>query len=601
MAISQVRAKIQGQWHTLTYNETTRNYEAYITPTATSYNQPGGYFVAEVEALTDSGGVDTASGEYRQGLRLYVKEITSPILTLISPLEGYLTDDSPLLTVQATDEAGGSGIDPASASASIDGQESACTITQDGDIYTITVQTQNLSEGTHSIAVNIKDNDGNEAATLAAVYFVDTIAPVISLVSPAEGYITTNQPDIVFAASDSGSGVDMNTLTVSVDDVVQTAGISAAGGTITFTPPAALGEGAYSINVALQDKAGNAEELTIDYYVDTIAPSLELIFPLSGYNVTSNQPEIVAMASDSGSGLDTDSLEVWIDGARQTAGISISEGQIAFTPEEPLVDGEHNVILLISDRAGNTAQLNETFTVDTTAPELSITKPDDGRVIVDVETVIVAGYVSDLTSPPVRVVVGGVEIEADENGFFIYEAPLEVGENYITVGATDCAGLSTSGIVYRIRLITDRTQADVDALKSQLKRFAEWTDEEKREFYQARHYGAYNHTDMNRVGLAAEYIAAQLTERGYITDVDGKQNWTMADIPTKSQTARYLADITSIKAVLPCIPYSPPKDMERFTFDQANDIEAVLVQADALRPLMDRSYIVCGEAVCGEF
>lgn len=600
MAISQVRAKIQGQWHTLTYNETTRNYEAYITPTATSYNQPGGYFVAEVEALTDSGGMDTASGEYRQGLRLYVKETTSPVITLISPPEGYLTVNSPVITAQAQDETGGSGIDPDSVRAYIDGQVVPCSIVKAGEAYSITVQANALGEGTHIVAVNIRDNDGNEAATLTVMYFVDTIAPEFMLISPPEGFISTNRPIFTFTAVDSGSGVDIDSLELWLDGTKQTAWISLDGNSVSFTPPTDLSEGTHTITVSVRDVAGNMGELTVEHFVDTIAPVVTLVSPSEGY-LTDNLSSFVMAASDSGSGLDDGTLELWLDGVKQTSGISINDSTITFTPGEILPDGTHTISVSINDRAGNTGNLSVNYTVDTLPPELSIVLPGDERVVVDDETVIVAGYAFDHTSPPVVVTVGGVVTEVDETGFFRREVPLEVGANLIPVTVTDAAGLESSSVLYRIRLITDRTARDVEELKSQLRRFAEWTDEEKREFYQARHLGAYNHTDMNRVGLAAEYIAAQLTERGYITDVDGKQNWTMADIPTKSQTARYLADITSIKAVLPCIPYSPPKDMERFTFDQANDIEAVLVQADALRPLMDRSYIVCGEAVCGEF
>lgn len=42
MAVQQVRSKINGTWHVLTYNGSTGKYEKTITaPSITSYNQPG--------------------------------------------------------------------------------------------------------------------------------------------------------------------------------------------------------------------------------------------------------------------------------------------------------------------------------------------------------------------------------------------------------------------------------------------------------------------------------------------------------------------------------------------------------------------------------
>ena len=56
MAIKQVRAQVNGQWHTLTLNPRNGRYEASITaPGATSFNQPGGYYDVTVEAENTAG------------------------------------------------------------------------------------------------------------------------------------------------------------------------------------------------------------------------------------------------------------------------------------------------------------------------------------------------------------------------------------------------------------------------------------------------------------------------------------------------------------------------------------------------------------------
>lgn len=65
-------------------------------------------------------------------------------------------------------------------------------------------------------------------------------------------------------------------------------------------------------------------------------------------------------------------------------------------------------------------------------------------------------------------------------------------------------------------LITNRTQADVDALKAlYAKPKFMWTADEWNEFLLGNHRGAYNASDMNRVLDALDYLADRVTEFGY--------------------------------------------------------------------------------------
>lgn len=67
-------------------------------------------------------------------------------------------------------------------------------------------------------------------------------------------------------------------------------------------------------------------------------------------------------------------------------------------------------------------------------------------------------------------------------------------------------------------LITDRSQADVEALRALLAvPLADWTAEQLAAFNQAKSKGAYNYTDLNRVTQAMDAINARLTALGYQT------------------------------------------------------------------------------------
>ena len=122
MAINQVRAKVNGQWYTLTL-QANGKYEASITaPGATSFNQPGGYYNVTVEAINTAGTTGTADASTLDGLKLYVKETVAPVITILSPSGGaYVTNNKQPVVFTVTDEAGGSGVDLNSVVVKLDG------------------------------------------------------------------------------------------------------------------------------------------------------------------------------------------------------------------------------------------------------------------------------------------------------------------------------------------------------------------------------------------------------------------------------------------------------------------------------------------------
>ena len=130
-------------------------------------------------------------------------------------------------------------------------------------------------------------------------------------------------------------------------------------------------------------------------------------------------------------------------------------------------------------------------------------------------------------------------------------------------------------------LVTDRTASDVAAGNDK---------------------GTYNASDLNRVGQAVSYIADLLTGYGYSVQVSPKTDWAIGDIPYPAQLQQYLSDVAALRAVLELLPTTPevPADMEGLTVQEANDIEKILVDIDALLSIMATTFIPCGEALCGE-
>lgn len=151
-------------------------------------------------------------------------------------------------------------------------------------------------------------------------------------------------------------------------------------------------------------------------------------------------------------------------------------------------------------------------------------------------------------------------------------------------------------------LITDRTQADVDAVRAlAAKGWVGMSDAEKTA-WAAGMKGAYNAEDLNRVGAAVEYIAGRLVQAGYHAQVAPKQNRQMQDIPTPAQMRQYLADIGAIRGALTVMPTTPevPASMAGLTYTDANAIEQILLDVDALITKLISAYYYSGELIAGE-
>lgn len=152
-------------------------------------------------------------------------------------------------------------------------------------------------------------------------------------------------------------------------------------------------------------------------------------------------------------------------------------------------------------------------------------------------------------------------------------------------------------------LITDRTSADVERVKAlAAKSWAKMTDAEKSE-WNAGMKGAYNATDLNRVGAAVAYVAGRLRSLGFsAVTVSDKQNWAMTDIPTAEEMTTYLGNVSALRAILPVSDSTPdvPEDMDGLTYTEANNIERILIDLDLLIRNIIAAWYFCGELYTGE-
>ena len=277
MAIKTVRAQINGQWHTLTLNPSNGHYEAEITaPSVTSYNQPNHYYNVTVEATNDAGTTVSASGTTIPGLQLQVREKIKPVVTITSPSNGArITNNKQPVLFTATDETNGSGVDLSSLVVKLDDvpvpseQISNSAITN-GYSFTYT-PAEALSDGSHTVTVDISDHDGNTADRKTTTFIVDTVAPTLNVTAPTEGYIT-NTAELTVVGTTNDVTSSPVTVKITLNSADQGAVTVNTGG--AFSKQITLAEGANVIVITATDAAGKSTSVTRNVTLDTSQPAI---------------------------------------------------------------------------------------------------------------------------------------------------------------------------------------------------------------------------------------------------------------------------------------------------------------------------------------
>lgn len=130
-------------------------------------------------------------------------------------------------------------------------------------------------------------------------------------------------------------------------------------------------------------------------------------------------------------------------------------------------------------------------------------------------------------------------------------------------------------------LITDRTQADVDARNGK---------------------GTYNASDLNRVAAAMNYVAGRLESAGYDPHISPKTDWKDDDWVDPSAQAVYLGYLAELRSQFAMMQTTPPvpNDMEKLTYQEANDIEKILEDIDRLLTNASQAWFYSGDIYASE-
>lgn len=151
-------------------------------------------------------------------------------------------------------------------------------------------------------------------------------------------------------------------------------------------------------------------------------------------------------------------------------------------------------------------------------------------------------------------------------------------------------------------LITDRTQADVDFVYTLIQaiRTGIATSEQAAAFLEPQK-GAYNYTDLNRVGAVINAINESLLAEGYGTEgLTMRTDWAEKDPFYPSDLAEYLNGVDELKNGIP-LPSAAPETPNAFQpFSNANQIEEILLLVSEILEKMMKTYRYADTFFCGE-
>ena len=283
MAIQSAQVYLNGTWYALTYNSGTGKYEATLTaPGTTSWNQPNNVYAMQVRA-TNTANTTTTVGTndptVGNSLKLRVKETVAPTISITSPGAGsYVTNNQQPIVFQLRDESGGSGIDLSTLQLKVDGGSAigsggsgmVCTAVTNGYDCTYTPPAP-LSDGSHTITINVSDNDGNAATQASRTYTIDTVPPTLNVTNPSAGFIT-NTAALTVQGSTNDATSSPVTITISLNSVDQ--GAVSVDGSGNFSKGITLAEGSNTIVVRATDAAGRYTEVSRTGTLDTSAPAI---------------------------------------------------------------------------------------------------------------------------------------------------------------------------------------------------------------------------------------------------------------------------------------------------------------------------------------
>jgi hypothetical protein len=247
-----------------------------------------------------------------------------------------------------------------------------------------------LPDGPNTIKAQIANLAGTVGAA-TSTFLVDTTPPAIAFQAPP-ARTKSNTPTVTITYSDATSGVDPNSLIVTLDgadiSTLVAPGASSATGVLQLNPP--LTDGTHVLTAFVKDRAGNQSlPASLSFVVDTQPPTASFTAPLDNSFINNPTPTITLQYSDgTGTGVDTTSIRVFLQQGTNpatdiTAYFHVGPQQAtgAIPSAASVSDGTYVLSAVVNDLVGNSASARATFVVDTVPPAGTIQAPAANAIL----------------------------------------------------------------------------------------------------------------------------------------------------------------------------------------------------------------------------
>ncbi len=208
-------------------------------------------------------------------------------------------------------------------------------------------------------------NDITSSWNATIISGTDTTDPTITISSPVNNTNTSDTGlDIMYIASD-GSLIDSCWYS---DNQAANVTLSSCANITSRS----WSEGVHTVIIYANDTIGNVGSSTVTFTIDTISPTISIVSPISNTNTTDASLDVTYTASD------TNLDSCWY--SNDTMNFNTTLSNCANITAVTWTEGQHNVTVWANDSADNKDSATTFFTVDLTAPSVSLNNPDDGYV-----------------------------------------------------------------------------------------------------------------------------------------------------------------------------------------------------------------------------
>lgn len=239
--------------------------------------------------------------------------------------------------------------------------------TQSGHYYPVTVKATDD-------AGNITTKDASDATLGSSLQLKvkEKVAPVITITYPtASALIINNKPSITWKVTDDDSGVNPDTIGITIDSGSKVTGSSITKTAVTggyecsYTPSSALSDGSHTIKIDATDYDGNAAaQKSVTFKIDTVPPTLNVTAPANNLITNQMSCNVTGNTNDVTSSPVTLTIKLNSGSAEQVT--VNSDG--TFSKELTLSAGTNTITVVATDSAGKSTTVTRTVTIDTGAP-----------------------------------------------------------------------------------------------------------------------------------------------------------------------------------------------------------------------------------------